>query len=68
MLNLIYGITAPFFWIGYIYQHIFQAYFDGRVRAGQHLVRALQKAGKITTIPQDEPDPLSQGKVFRDLH
>lgn len=60
MLNLIYGITAPIFWIGYIYQHLFQAYFDGRVRAGQHLLRALQKAGKVPLVPQDEPPSIPE--------
>lgn len=67
MLNLIYGLTAFFFWGGYIYQHIFQAFFDGRNRANQHLLRALQKAGKIVPIPQDEPDP-QLSTAHRELH
>lgn len=67
MLNLIYGITAPFFWIGYIYQHIFQAHFDGRVRAGQHLVKLLEKAGKIEALPKAEPNAY-RDLAKRDLH
>ena len=33
MLNIVYAIFTPVFWTGYLYQNMYQAFFDGRVRA-----------------------------------
>ena len=47
MLNIVYAIFTPFFWTGYLYQQMYQSFFDGRVRSQQHLVKLMQKAGKL---------------------